>query len=823
VTTLIQDLRYGIRMLRKNPGFTAVAVLTLALGIGANTAIFSAVNAVLLRPLPYRDSSQLVRVWATNVSHGFAHDVASYPDFTDWAAENHSFQQLAAYSGHSYNLSGSDHPEHIHGVRVSTGLLRLLDVQPALGRDFLPEEQQPGRDHVVLLGDSLWRSHFGADPKILGKIVKLNDENYTVIGVLPSYPEFPPDETSGLLVPLSPDTDRGHGFLYVLGRLRTGITINQAQAEMSTIAGGLQQQYPKDDKDVGIELQPLQTSYVSEFQPALLILMGAVGFVLLIACANVANLFLGRVATRQRELAVRASLGAGRRRLIGQLLTESLLVGAMGGTLGLLLARWGLAGLVTLLSHNFSIPRAEIIGVDRWVLAFTLGISLVTGLVSGLAPALGASKMDLNESLKEGSRGLGGSVRHNRFRSALVVTEVALALVLLSGAGLMVKSFMLLTQVDSGVHPQKVLTVDFSLQSSKYSHTATRAALFQQILHRVETLAGVESAAVVTDIPLTQNQDSLGFSIEGLPDPPDQRREARFNIVGPGYFRTLGIPLVAGRDFTELDAQGAPAVVLINQAMARRFWPNANPVGQRISTDAPASPEPLGDHDRARGAEHAKNVTWFSVIGIAGDVRQMGLRSDAQPEVYVSYLQDPYQWPFLSMLVRTASDPLKLFPAVEQAVWSVDKDQPVSNPMTMDQIRSDSIAQPRVTALLLGLFAALALLLASVGLYGVVARSVTERTHEIGVRMALGAQRVQVFRLVVGQGMTLALLGAALGLAAAFASTRVLASLLFNVRPTDLATFTAVPLLLLAVAVAASYFPARRATKVDPTVALRYE
>lgn len=491
----------------------------------------------------------------------------------------------------------------------------------------------------------------------------------------------------------------------------------------------------------------------------------------------------------------------------------------MGGTLGLLLAVWGLAGLVALLSHDLSIPRAADIGIDRWMLTFALAISLVTGLVSGLAPALGASKVDLNESLKEGSRGLTGSRGHNRFRSALVVVEVALALVLLSGAGLMIKSFLLLTQVNSGLQPENVLTVDFSLQSSRYSHTATRAASFQQILHRVQELPGVDSAAVVADIPLTHNEDGLEFSIEGLPDPPNQRREARFNIAGPKYFRTLGIPLLEGRDFSERDAGGAPPVVLINEAMARRFWPNANPIGQRISTDAPAAPEPLGEHDHARGADQANQGTWFSVIGIAGDVRQMGLRSETQPEVYVSYLQDPYQWPFLSMLVRTTSDPLRLFPAVEQAVWSVDKDQPVSNPMTMDRIRSDSIAQPRVTALLLSLFAALALLLASVGLYGVVARSVTERTHEIGVRVALGARPLEVFRQVVGRGMILALAGTAIGLAGAFGTTRVMTSLLYDVRPTDWVTFTAVSLLLMAVTLLASYVPARHATKIDPMVA----
>jgi putative ABC transport system permease protein len=821
--TLCQDVRYGLRQPRRNPGFTAVAVLTLALGIGANTAIFSAVNAVLLRPLPYQDSGRLVRVWATNVRNGFPHDVASYPDFTDWSAQNHSFQQVEAYRGRSYNLSGGDHPEQIRALQVTAGLLPMLGIRSLLGRDFLPEEQQPGRSHVVLLSEGLWRTHFGGSPKVLGSEVRLNEENYTVIGILPSRPEFPPDDAREVVVPLEPDLNRGHGFLYVLGRHKRGIALAEAQADMTAIAGRLQQQYPKDDKDVGIELQRLQASYVSEFQPALLILMGAVGFVLLIACSNVANLFLGGAAARQRELAVRASLGAGKARLIRQLLTESLLVGVAGGTAGLLLTVWGLKGLVTLLSRNFSVPYAGSIRIDGWVLAFTLVVSLVTGLVSGLAPALGTSQLDLNEWLKQGSRSLTGSFARTRFRSALAISEMALAVVLLSGAGLMIKSFVLLAQVKSGMHPENVLAVNFSLYSSTSSQTASRAALFQQILAQVATLPGVKSAAVVADVPLTHNEDSLSFSIEGIPDPPGRRRHCRFNIVGPGYFRTLGIPLVAGRDFTDGDAGAAPRVVLVNRAWVRSFWPQGNPIGQRVSTDVVSAPLPLGDHDHVSGAELATRPTWFSIIGIAGDVRQMGLRSESSPEVYVSYLQDPYQWPWMSLLVRAGADPLKLFPAIEQAVWSVDKDQPVSNPTTMDQIRSDSIAQPRVTALLLGLFAALALLLASVGLYGVMARLVTERTHEIGVRMALGAQRPQVFRLVVGQGMTLALCGAGLGLAGALAVTRALTSFLYGVRPTDPATFAAVSGFLVAVALLASYLPARRATKVDPMVALRYE
>ena len=795
---VIQDLKYGFRMLRKSPGFTAVAVLTLALGIGANTAIFSAVNAVLLRPLPYRNSSQLVRVWATELSR---HDVASYPSFIDWSAQSHSFQQMAAYRGGAYNLSGGDRPERIRGLQVSTGLLRMLDVKPALGRDFLPEELQPGRSHVALLTDDLWRSHFAADPHVLGRTIKLNGQSYEVVGVLPSELAFPPDQALDLMLPLEPDLNRGHGFLYVVGRLRPGVTITEAQVEMTAITGRLGRQY-NQDKGVGVELQPLQASFVDQFRPVLLVLLGSVGFVLLIACANAGNLFLGRGASRQRELAVRASLGAARSRLIRQLLTESLLVGILGGALGLLLAFWGVQGLVALLSRNFSIPSAGHIRVDRWVLAFTLGVSLLTGLVSGLFPALASSKVDLNESLKEGSRGLGGTTGRNRFRALLVVSEVALTLVLLSGAGLTIKSFMLLTEVTPGLRTEDVLVVDFSLQGSWYTHTATRSAAFHQMLARVKALPGVRSAAVVADVPLTDNTDKLGFSVDGLPDPPGRLRQARFNVVGPSYFRTLGIPLIAGRDLTDADTESSPGVVMINQAMARRFWPHRNPIGQRITTDQRA---------------------WFSVVGVVGDVRQNGLGAPPQPEVYLSYLQDTLQWPYVSMLVQTTSDPWKFLPAVEQAVWSVDKDQPVSNPRTMDQIRADSIAQPQVTALLLGLFAALALMLASVGLYGVVAQFVTKRTHDIGVRMALGAGRSEVLRMVLRNALLLVLAGMATGIAGALVLTRFLSSFLFGVRPSDPGTFAAVSALLIVVAVLASYFPARRATRVDPIVALRYE
>jgi putative ABC transport system permease protein len=798
---LIQDVRFAMRQLRKSPGFTLVAVLTLALGIGANTAIFSVVEGVLLRPLPYRNSDQLVRVWST--SNRSSRDVSSYPDFRDWAHQNHSFELMAAYRGQSFNLTGGDHPERIRGLMITSKFFELLDVKPILGRSFTSDEHELGRNHVALLSSALWQSHFAGDPGVLGRSVKLDDESYTVIGVLPSSFDFPPDETrGGVVLPLPPDARRSHGFLYVFGRLRPDTTLASAQADIDTIARRLAGQYKKEDKGEGVLVQTLQASFVSDYRPALMILLGAVGLVLLITCANVANLFLGRASSRQREVAVRASLGAGRLRLMRQFLTESLLIGLAGGTVGLVFANWGVSMLVRLLTQSFSIHGTEAIATNLDVLTFAAVISIMTGLISGLLPALFASKVNLSEGLKEGSRSVGSGRAHKRFRGALVVSEVALALVLLSCAGLLIRSLMLLTRVDSGVQTENVMAIHLSLTTAKYSHTATRAALFSQILQRVGQLPGVESAAVVADVPLTQNEDSLGFSIEGVPDPPDRKLSVRFNIVGPGYFTTLGIPLTQGRDFADTDSDGTPMVIVVNQAMARRFWPNRNPIDRRITTD---------------------DKTWYLIVGVAGDVRQMGLRADSEPEVYMSYLQDPFQWPYLSLLVRASSNPVKLFPSIEQAVWSVDKDQPLSNPITLDQVRSHSIAQPRIAALLLGLFAGAALLLAAVGLYGVVSYWVAERTHEIGVRMALGARSFDVFVSVVGRGLLLALLGTAFGLAGSLAVTRVLASFLFSVRPTDPLTFAAVALLLMCVALVASYFPARRAAKVDPIVALRYE
>jgi putative ABC transport system permease protein len=800
---MLNDLRYALRMLLKSPGVTAMAVLALGLGIGANTSIFSVVNFLLLRPLPYKDPGQLVRVWATYPPKAVTQDATSYPDFTDWKNQNSAFQQIAAFTHQYFNLKGGNQPERILGLRVSADLFPLLGARTVQGRTFLPEEQQPGKDHVLLVGEGLWRRRFGKDPDLVGKTVTLNDESYTVIGILPSNFEFPPFESPQLYVPLVADPNRGHGYLHVVARLNSAMKLSEAQAQMNVIAQRLEQQYPRHDKDRGISLMPLQESVVGRVRHALLILTGAVGFVLLIGCANVANLLLARTAVRQKELAVRITLGASRLRLIRQLLTESVLLAFLGGTLGVLLAVWGVDFLMVLLHRILPLPRLDAVNVDSRVLGFTLLISLLTGLAFGLAPALGASKPDLNESLKEGSRSLTRSLRHNHIRSLLVVSEIALTLVLLIGSGLMLKSFLLLQQVDPGLHPDNILTLEFSLFESKYSKTRTRAAFFQQVLERLGTLPEVQSAAVVADIPLGGSADTLGFRIEGRADPaPREWLIAGFNVVSPDYFRTVGIPLLKGRDFNERDAENAPPVIVINETMAHRFWPDEDPISRRITMD--------GEH-------------WYSIVGVVGNVRHLGLDSPPRPEAYICYLQDPVLWPYLSLMVRTDSNPMRLASTIQGVIWAVDKDQPIANVRTMEQILSASVAQPRIYMVLLSIFASVALILAAVGTYGVISYSVTQRTHEIGIRMALGAQPGDILKIVVGQGMILTILGILIGLAGAFGLTRVLSSLLYEVTATDPATFVAVPLFLAAVAFLACYIPARRATKVDPMVTLRYE
>ena len=804
-----RDLRYGLRTLRKNPGFTAVAVIALALGIGANSAIFSVVNTVLLRPLPYKDPERLAMVWEDNARSGFPRDTPAAANYVDWREQNQVFEGMAALADESFNLTGVGEPLRVDGQRVSADLFSLLGVEPQLGRAFRPEEDAPGANRVVLLSHGLWQRRFGSDPKIAGRPVNLNGESYTVVGVMPQGFQFP-SRNDELWVPIAftsrEAANRNTHYLQVVARLKLGVTLGQAQAEMSTIAARLQRQYPQQNAELGAVVVPLHEQVVGDIRPALLVLLGAVGFVLLVACANVANLLLARAAARQKEIALRVALGASRLRLVRQFLTESVLLAVLGGGVGLLLSLWGVGLLKSFIPEDISQVKA--VSVDARVLGFTLLVSLLTGLIFGLAPAAQASSFDLNETLKEGGRDTSSAGRGKRIRAALVVAEVAVSLVLLIGAGLLINSFLRLRHVDPGFRTDNLLTMSVVLPEQKYPDQARRSAFYDEMIRRVEALPGVRAAAVTNWIPLVSQGDSVGVSVEGRPDPaPGQRRPVVVTrVVSPHYFRAMGIQLLRGRDFDERqDRVDSPAVVVINETMARYFWPGEDPLGKRVTPGRPDSPE-----------------DWCQVVGVVKDVRQFQLNADPKPQMYLLYAQAEFFAP-RHLVVSTAVEPLGLASAVRKTVWEIDKDQPVSDVSTMEEVLSESIARQRFSMLLLAVFAGVALLLAAVGLYGVMSYSVAQRTREIGLRMALGAQERDVLRMVVGQGLKLVLAGVLIGLAAAFALTRLMSSLLFGVSATDPATLVTISLLLVGVAVLASYVPARRATKVDPLIALRYE
>jgi putative ABC transport system permease protein len=812
--TLLKDLRYGIRMLLKKPAFTAVAVIALALGVGANTAIFSVVNAVLIKPLPFKDPDRLMMVWEENSKLGFPKDTPAPANFVDWREQNEVFEDMAAIADQTFNLTGIDEPEKLEGQRVSASFFPMLGVAPALGRAFLPEEDRPQAERVVIMTHGLWQRRFGSDPGIIGKPLSLNGQSYTVVGVLPKSFQFPdPFQTSTeeitLFVPIAFSSEeagsRGGHYLLVYARAKPGVTVKQAQDNMNVIAARLQQQYPGTNTSVGAVVISLHEQIVGNIRPALLILLGAVGFVLLIACANVANLLLARAATRQKETAIRTALGATRGRLIAQLLTESILLAALGGAVGLLLAVIGMKLLVALMPATLS--QAKNVDIDAKVLGFTLLVSLLTGVVFGLAPALQASRPDLNESLKEGGKGTPGVARA-RVRSLLVISEVALALILLIGAGLLIKSFMRLRNVDAGFNSENLLTMKVVLPRLKYPDHARRTAFFDQLLERIGSLPGVQSAGVITNLPLTFKGNNNGIAIEGRPEPPpDEVPIVITRVISPEYFRTMKIPLLAGRQFSPQDRRDTTGVVIVSESTARQFWPGEDALGKRIKMGGFNSEAP-----------------WLSVVGIVRDVRQFELDIDPKPQVYFPYTQVPYAYMApRDLVVRTAVDPLSLAAAVRSEVWAIDKEQPVSNISTMEQILYASVAQQRFNMLLFAIFAVVALVLAAVGIYGVISYSVTQRTHEIGVRMALGASSGDVMRLVVGQGFKLVSVGVAIGLAAAFVLTRFMQSMLFGVGATDPITFAAISAVLVAVAMLASYVPARRATKVDPMIALRYE
>jgi putative ABC transport system permease protein len=805
-----QDLRYGVRVLLKNPGFTAVAVIALALGIGANSAIFSVVNKVLLSPLPYKDPDGLVMVWEDDTKHGYPNNTPAAANYVDWRDQNQVFEGMAAIADQSFNLTGAGEPERLTGRRVSASLFPLLGVAPQAGRTFAPEEDRPGANRVVVLSHGLWQRRFGSDRDVAGKTLTLNGESYEVVGVMPAHFHFPSREDE-LWVPIAftpqEAANRNRHYLKVVARLKPGVTVERAQAEMSTIASRLRQQYPEQNTDLGATVVPLHEQVVGKIRLALLVLLGAVGFVLLIACANVANLLLARAAARQKEIALRVALGASRMRLIRQFLTESVLLAAVGGALGLLLAVWGVSLLKSFIPE--SISQVGDIGVDAKVLGFTLLVSLLTGLVFGLAPATQASGFNLNETLKEGGRDSSSGSRGNRIRGALVVTEVAISLFLLVCAGLLINSFLRLRSVDPGFKVENLLTMGVVLPQEKYTTQERRSAFYKDLIGRVEALPGVRAAAVTNWIPLVNQGDSIGVSVEGHPDPPPgqgKRPVVVTRVVSPNYFRAMGIQLLQGREFDEgRDRVDSPSVVLVSEALARRYWPGESAVGKRVNPGDPNDP-----------------ADWCEVIGVVKDVRQFELAADPKPQMYFTYAQAGFFAP-RHLVVATDVDPLTVAGSVRSAVWEVDKDQPVSDVNTMEEVLSESLARQRFSMLLLGIFAALALVLAAVGLYGVMSYTVAQRTREIGLRMALGAQRGDVLRLVVGQGLKLVLLGVVIGLVASVALTRVMTSLLFGVSATDPATLAAISLLLIAVAALASYIPARRATRVDPLIALRYE
>ncbi len=804
--TLLKDLRYAVRMLVGNPGFTLVSVIALALGIGANAAIFSVVNGVLLRPLPFKQPDRLMMIRETKLPQFPEFSVAS-GNFLDWKKQNTVFERLVAFKPSALNLIGTGDPERLRALNVTEGFFAMLGAQPQLGRDFLAEEDQPGHNNVVILSNGLWQTRFGGDPKILNQAITLNGQAYTVIGVMPATFHFRSGENElDIWTPMAftEQQAQNHGGhdLAAIGKLKSGVTVDQARAEMSAIAGRLASQYPADT-GWNVKIMPLLEFSVRSIKPALIVLLVAVAFVLLIACANVANLLLARAAGRQKEIATRTALGAGRWRIVRQLLTESVLLSFVGGSVGLVFAKWGMDLLLTLAPAD--LPRLDNVSLDGRALAFTATITLLTGVIFGLVPALQASKPNLNETMKDAGRGSTEGGRRKLIRSTLVVLEVASALVLLVGAGLMIKSFWRLQKVDPGFIPDNALTVSVSLPKGKYPEETQQVAFFQQLIQRARALPGVQAAGAGQVIPLSGNDFVLAFEIDGRPPlPPEVTQSTNYYSVSADYFKAMGIPLRRGRLFTERDTKDSPRVALINETMAKKIFSDEDPIGKRITFD-----------------NRQKNPEWFEIVGIVGDVKQYGLDQLTTMQTYEPFTQQTF--PYMTLVVRTVGDPANLSGAIRSEILKLDKEQPATNIKTLNEFFSTSIAQQRFSVVLLAVFAAVALVLAAVGIYGVLSYAVTQRTHEIGIRMALGAGRRDVLRLVVGQGMLLTAIGVVGGLVAAFALTRLMASLLFGVTATDAVTFGSVASVLLVVALLACYIPARRATKVDPLVALRYE
>jgi putative ABC transport system permease protein len=808
MATLLQDLRYAFRLLAKSPGFTAIAVLTLALGIGANTAIFTVVDAVLLRPLGFRDPARLMLVAEKSALPTIS---TSYQNYVDWRDQSHSFESLEATRGTTITLTGTGEPERLNARMATAPLFSLLGVNAILGRTFLAEEDRAGGAPVVVLGYGLWQRRFGGSREILGKSITLDSQPYTIVGVLPSgFELIQPADVFLPFIPWAktlPDDRNWHPGIFVIGRLKEGVSREQGRTEMVAITKRLEEQYPIYNTGTSADVVGLQEQLIKNVRPALLLLLGAVAAVLLIACVNVANLLLARAAARGREVAIRTSMGATRWRVTRQLITESVLLSVAGGALGLLFA-WASLGPLLKLSAS-TLPAVFAVSLDRSVLFFTLVVSLGTGLLFGIVPALRTGKLDLRETLNEGSRGSTTGPGHHRIRGALVAAEIALAMLLLVGAGLLLRSFSHMQENPPGFQADHLLVADLPLSLSAYSKPEQRFEFFDRLVERAKSLPGVRSAGAASFLPVSGGGGLLHFNINGRPPKsPHDYTATGYRTITPNYFETLGVPLVQGRFFTVADTEKAPAVVVINAAMARTYFAEENPLGKRLQV----------------GATPESDVPWMEIVGVVGDVRQ-GLDLDPKSEMYLPYRQADAVLPVfqLSIVLRTTTDPMLQASALRSALAEIDPNQPLVKVRTMEENMAATVAQPRFRTWLIGIFAALALVLAGVGVYGVMSYTVTQRTSEIGIRVTLGAQPEDVFRIVVGEGLRLALAGVGVGIVAALALTRLLQSFLYGVSAYDPLTFGSVALILTLVAVAASFFPARRATHVDPMVALRYE